>query len=99
MIEEDSPVPTRRWLAAGLVLALLCAAPAQEPKPAKLEGKYEKDKAFYQTLTTETTRTLKVSGRDVNQKNAQTFILKWTPTKQDDKNWVLKMKVEGVRLE
>ncbi len=92
-------MPTRRWLAAGLVLALLAPAVAQEAKPVKLEWKFEKDKAFYQTLTTETTRSLKIAGADVNQKQKQTFFLRWTPTKQDDKNWVLKLKIEGVQLD
>jgi hypothetical protein len=97
--EEDPPVPTRLWLAAGLVLALLAPAPAQEAKPVKLEWKFEKDKPFYQTLTTETTRALKFSGTEVNQKFSQTFYLRWTPIKPEDKNWVLKLKVEGARLE
>ncbi len=92
-------MPTRLWLAAGLIVALLAPARAQEPKPVKLEWKFEKDKAFYQALTTETTRNLKSAGTEVNQKNTQTFFLKWTPTKQDDKNWVLKLHIEGVRLE
>ncbi|HEX5270776.1 MAG TPA: DUF6263 family protein [Gemmataceae bacterium] len=92
-------MPTRRWLAAGLVLALLAPARAQEPKPARLEWKFEKDKAFYQTLTTETTRTLKISGKDVTRKDTQTYVLKWTPTKQEDKNWALKLKIEGVRID
>ncbi len=92
-------MPTSRWLAAGLVLALLTSAPAQEPKPAKLEWKFEKDKPFYQTLTTDTTRTLKFPGTEANQKSTQTYFLKWTPTKQDDKSWVLKLKIEGVRID
>jgi hypothetical protein len=101
--EEEPTVPTRRWLAVGLVLALLSPAPAQEKpqeaKPVKLEWKFEKDKAFYQTLTTKTSRTLKFPGTEVKQENEETFILRWTPVKQEDKNWVLKLKVEGVRLE
>ncbi len=91
-------MPTRRWLAAGLVLALLTPAIAQEAKPVKLEWKFEKDKAFYQTLTIETTSSLKFTGKEVNSTESQTFYLKWTSTKQDDKNWVLKMKIEGVKI-
>jgi hypothetical protein len=92
-------VPTRPCLAAGFVLALLTPAPAQEAKPVKLEWKFEKDKAFYQSLTTETTRSLKFSGTEVNQKFSQTFFLRWTPAKQEDRSWDLKLKVEGVKLE
>jgi hypothetical protein len=90
---------TRRWLALGLVLALAAPATAQEAKPVKLEWKFEKDKTFYQTLTTEATQTVKLSGRDVTRKNKQTYYLSWTPTKQEDKYWFLKMKVEGLRLD
>jgi hypothetical protein len=101
--EEEPTVPTRRWLAAGLVLALLSPAPAQEKppeaKPVKLEWKFEKDKAFYQTLTTKTTRALKFSGTEVKQDNEETFLLRWTPVRQDDKNWVLKLKIEGVKID
>jgi hypothetical protein len=97
--EEDDDVPTRRWLAAGFVLTLIAPALAQEAKPVKLEWKFEKDKPFYQTLATETSRTLKVSGIEVNQKQKETFILGWTPVKQEDKNWVLKLKIEGVHVD
>jgi hypothetical protein len=90
---------TRCWLALGLVLALAAPATAQEAKPVKLEWKFEKDKTFYQTLTTEATQTVKLSGRDVSRKNKQTYFLSWTPTKQEDKYWFLKMKVEGLRLD
>ena len=92
-------MPTRRWLAAGIVLTLIAPALAQEAKPVKLEWKFEKDKPFYQTLATETSRTLKVSGIEVNQKQKETFILGWTPVKQEDKNWVLKLKIEGVHVD
>jgi hypothetical protein len=93
-------VPTRRWLAAGLVLTLLTPALAQDAKPAKLEWKFEKDKTFYQTLTTETTRTLTFSGGKSAPSTAkQTFFLAWTPTKLEDKNWSLKLKVVGLQLD
>ena len=112
-----------RWLAAGLMLALVVPAGAQEPKPVKLEWKFEKDKPFYQTVVTETIRDPKPMDKDAKpdggkpdgakpggakpdgakpepQKpdSKQIFYLSWTPIKQDDKNWILKMKIEGVNL-
>ena len=97
--EEDDNVPTRRWLAAGFVLTLIAPALAQDVKPVKLEWKFEKDKTFYQTLTTDTSRTLKTTGTEVKQTNKETFVIGWTPLKQEDKNWVLKMRIEGLHVE
>jgi hypothetical protein len=96
-IQEDDPVPTRRWLAAGLVLTLLTPAMAQDAKPVKIEWKFEKDKTFYQTLTTETT--LAFAGKPPTHTQKQTYFLAWTPVRQDDKNWALKLKIEGLRLD
>jgi Family of unknown function (DUF6263) len=92
-------MPPRRRLAAGLVLVLIAPALAQEAKPVKIEWKFEKDKAFYQTVTTETTRTLKFTGRDVSQKIKQTFFLAWTPAKQEDKNWIVKLQIVGFQMD
>jgi hypothetical protein len=93
-------VPTRRWLAAAFVLTLIAPALAQDAKPVKLEWKFEKDKTFYQTITTETSRTLKLAGGvEVNQKHKETFVVGWTPLKQEDKNWVVRLKIEGVYVD
>lgn len=92
----------RRFLFAGFVLALLAGplAAADETK-ADLKWKFEKDKTFYQELTTETTQDIKVMGMVVNQKQKQTFFFSWTPIKQDekDKTWTIKQKIEGVKLD
>src|SRR5438105_2462164 len=91
---EDSIVQHRRWLVASLFLALIVPAFAQEGKPVNLSWKFEKDKTFYQEMTTETKQTMKVMGTDVNQTQKQTFIYSWTPVEQDkDKNWVVKQKI------
>ncbi len=93
-------MPThRRWLAAGLLLALFAPVMAQEAKPVKLEAKFEKDKTFYQTVTVETTRDLKSAGATANEKSKLTFFLACTPLKQEDKNWVVKLKVEGAQVD
>src|SRR5690348_11222352 len=46
-----------------------------------LKWKFEKDKVFYQTMTTKTKQSMKVMNNDVNQTQNQTFYFKWRPTK------------------
>jgi hypothetical protein len=60
--------------------------------------KFEKDKPFYQEMTTTTTQSMKVQGMDVNQVQKQTFYFKWTPLKQDGDKWLLKQAIEGVKM-
>ncbi len=92
-------MPTPRWLAAALLLAFSTPLLAQEAKPVKLEWKFEKDKTFYQTTTSDVVLTMKFDTMDVVQKQKQTMIVSWTPTKQEDnKNWLVKMKIEGLRI-
>jgi hypothetical protein len=87
----------RRCLVA--LVALAAAAPAFGQDSAELKWKFEKDKPFYQTMTTETKQTMKVMGMDIVQNQAQTFIFSWTPKEQDkDKNWVIAQKIEGVKM-
>ena len=92
-------MPTRCWLTAALLLALAAPVLAQEAKPVKLEWKLEKDKTFYQTTTTDVVLTMKFDGLEVVQKQKQTFVISWTPAKQEDKNWVVRMKIEGIHLQ
>jgi len=82
-------------LLAGLVLA----APALGQE-ADLSWKFEKDKTFYQTMTTSTTQTMQVSGTDVLQKQDQTFYFSYKVTDLNkDKNTVtLKQKIIGLKM-
>ncbi len=89
----------RRWLAAALMLALMTPLLAQDAKPVKLEWKFEKDKTFYQTITTDTTLALKTTGANINQKHKETYVVGWTPIKQEDRNWILKLRLEGIHVE
>src|SRR6202051_4282719 len=66
---------------------------------AKLEWKFEKDKVFYQKMTTETKQTMKVMNNDVNQTQKQTFYFSWTPEKKDGDSWIIKQKIEGVAMD
>jgi hypothetical protein len=66
---------------------------------SKLAWKFEKDKTFYQKMTTETKQTMKVMNNDVNQTQKQTFYFSWTPVKQEGDVWTLKQKIEGVAMD
>jgi len=61
---------------------------AEEDQPKKggaaLKWKFEKDKVFYQKMTTVTKQTMKVMNNDVNQTQDQTFYFSWKPTKIDE---------------
>jgi len=92
--------------AAALVIGLVSFAAGQDKQ--KFETKFEKDKSFYQKLTTEVEQTLKVQGgADVPLKHKQTFFFKWTPESQatakdkdgkDRPTWTVKMQIEGVQF-
>jgi len=80
-------------LFAGLVTTTF----AQEKQ--KFETKFEKDKSFYQEMTTEVQQTIKVQGgSDLTQKHKQTFLFKWTPTAQAGDKWTVKQVIEGVKM-
>jgi len=64
----------RRWLVGLLFVVAIGPAFAQDAKPVNLSWKFEKDKTFYQKMTTDTTQQMKVMGNDVNQTQKQTFI-------------------------
>lgn len=90
----------RRSLLACLVLGVLAGSlSGADEKTADLKWKFEKGKTFYQDLTTETTQDMKVMGMQVTQKQKQTFFFSWTPVEEKDKNWTIKQKIEGVKME
>lgn len=88
-----------RFLAVWIMLFGLIA-PVLGQDAIELKWKFEKDKPFYQTMTTETKQTMKIMGMDIVQNQAQTFIFSWTPKEQDkDKNWIILQKIEGVKMD
>jgi hypothetical protein len=92
-------VAQRRYLVS-LIALVVVGLPAFAQDKADLTWKFEKGKAFYQTMTTETTQQIKVMQMDMNQKQNQTFIFSWTPKDQDkDKNWVIQQKIEAVKMD
>jgi RNA polymerase sigma factor (sigma-70 family) len=77
----------------------------QEAEKKKEEGKtieitrtFDIGKFFSQTMTTKTKQTMKVMGSEVEQNLDQTFYFSWTPEKQDGDNWIVKQKIEGVKM-
>jgi hypothetical protein len=65
----------------------------------ELKWKFEKDKPFYQEMTTKTQQEMKVMGMDVKQTQDQTFYFSWTLKEEDkDKNPVVLQRIEGVKL-
>ncbi len=76
--------------------------PKTDPTPSKdkveFKWKFEKDKSFFQEMTTKTTQIMKVQGQDVNQVQEQTFYFKWTPTKVEPKSVTLKQTIEGIKM-
>ncbi len=77
------------------------AKPPADPKDAGvvLKWKFEKDKPFYQELTTETKQTMKVLNNDVTQTQTQTFYFSWTPTGQNGDGWTVTQKIIGVKMD
>ena len=82
--------------AVGLTLVLGAVAIAQDKQ--KFELKLEKDKPFYQKLSTTVNQVIKVQSQDLTQKQDSTFYFKWTPEKHDGDKWILKQKIEGLAM-
>jgi hypothetical protein len=73
---------------------------SKDSAKSKLEWKFEKEKPFYQTMTTTTDQTMKVMNNDVTQKQSQTFYFSWTPKEQTaDGKWRLEQKILGVKMD
>lgn len=87
------------FAALALFVLVLPSMGQDSTKPALLKWEFQKDKTFYQELTTETTQDMKVMGMDVKQKQKQTFYFSWTPLEQKDKDWIVRQKIEGVKME
>jgi hypothetical protein len=71
----------------------------KDPTKAPLTWKFEKNKTFYQKMTTETNQTMKVMNNDVTQKQKQTFYFSWTPLEEKDGKWTLEQKILGVQMD
>jgi Family of unknown function (DUF6263) len=82
-----------------VAVCALLALPALAQDKVKLEWKFEKDKTFYQEMTTKTEQGMKVMGQDVSQKQEQTLYFSYTPKEVDkDGNWTIAQKIEGFKM-
>ncbi len=86
-----------RWIAGVFFLALIVPCLEAQEK-STIKWKFEKEKTFFQKMTTKTVQKMKVMGSDISQEQSQTFFFSWTPFKQEGENWELKQKIEGVIL-
>jgi Family of unknown function (DUF6263) len=89
----------RRFLPALFFVVGLSAAAFGQDSKSTLAWKFEKDKPFFQKMTTTTKQDMTVQGNKVTQTQTQTFYFSWTPEKQDGDTWVIKQKIEGVTME
>ncbi len=86
--------------AAQSVQVALCPPAKEKGQGVVLKWKFEKDRPFYQEITTTTEQAMKVMGTDVTQNQQQTFYFSWTPKEQHkDGSWVLTRKIEAVKMD
>ena len=64
-----------------------------------LKWKFEKDKVFYQKMTTSTEQTMKVMNNDVKQTQKQTFYFSWKPVKVEKDKVEIEQTIEGVAMD
>jgi hypothetical protein len=96
---KGSTMPTRTLTAIALTFALLGPARAADDGPVRLEWKFEANKTFYQTMTTDTTQKMKVMGMQVDQAQNQTFVFRWTALERTaDGAWTVRQKIEAVKM-
>ncbi len=86
-------------VSAILIITISALVGGQDPKQQegkKFDLKLEKDKKFYQKMSTEVSQVIKVMGQDLTQKQDSTFFFKWTPVKQEGEKWELTDEIEGL---
>lgn len=89
----------RLRVGVGVLLFTGMVATAFAQDKQRFEFKFEKDKPFYQEMTTEVAQTIKVQGgSDLVQKHKQTFQFKWTPVAHEGDKWTIKQAIEGVKM-
>jgi len=71
----------------------------KDPTKVTLAWKFEKDKTFYQTMTTKTKQTMKVMSNDVTQNQEQTFYFSWKWLKDEGGKWEIEQKILGVKMD
>src|SRR5262249_15853102 len=64
-----------------------------------LKWKFDKDKVFYQKMTTKTVHTMKVMNNHLNQTQNQTFYFSFKPTKIENNKVTIEQKIIGVAMD
>jgi hypothetical protein len=95
----DDPKPTPPAKPPAAPTTPPAKAPAASGDKVNLAWKFEKDKTFYQKMTTETKQTMKVLNNDVSQTQKQTFYFSWTPLEQKGDDWTISQKIVGVQMD
>jgi hypothetical protein len=90
------------FVVAVAVVAATGAAANRAEEKVSLHWKFDKDKPFYQKMTTVTDQTMKVLNNEVKQKQEQTFYFEWKPEKMEEKDgvvtWTITQKIIGVEM-
>lgn len=76
----------------------IAIAPAFGQDKSVLKWKFEKDKPFYQKMTTDTKQNMSVSDNKVEQNQTQTFWFSWTPIKVEGDVVELRQRIEGISM-
>jgi hypothetical protein len=87
-----SPLP----LAVAWMLVTLAA-----PVPDETSGyrwKLEKERTFYQETTIAARQQIKIMDQETVQSQNQVMVFSWTPLRQEGTSWVLRQKIEGIRI-
>jgi hypothetical protein len=71
----------------------------KDPTKVTLAWKFDKDKPFFQTMTTKTTQNMKVMNNDVVQKQDQTFYFQWKLLEEKGDLVTLEQKILGVKMD
>src|SRR5262249_54519685 len=68
-------------------------------KTVSLKWKFEKDKKFFQKMSTETKQTMKIASSDFNQTQNQTFVFSWTATAVEGDTVTLTQEIVSVKMD
>ena len=73
--------------------------PGEHDDSVWLRWKFEIGRPIYQEMTTETKQDMQVMGQKISQLQKVTFFLSWNPVEEKDGNWIVKQKIEGLKMD
>jgi len=108
-------VPGAGWLVQGVLTQPAVVTPLAPPAkkstipPGKerealeatvdLKAKFVEGEPFYQEIKTETRQIVKIMQMEVTQQQSQTFWFRWTPLGKKDGNFLVKIKIVGIKTD